>query len=620
MVYLTGGTIKQQGNSSAVNNYSTGTVRVSGANITAASGQALRNESTGTITVTSGTITSNSSNAITNVSTGTILVTGGTLTGGVNGIVNLSTGTITLGTKETTANVSTTAPSITAAQRGIIKGTGTFNFYDGVIKGSDGNSISGTPTEVQPGYQVQKTTSNGVQTAILVPASSTMSLRNMVNMASTLTLNNNIENTENTLNTENVDGTENIDEVENTDNIEEVENVEDIEKVEEIENIDEIENIENTDNTETEIIVSKVVQINETTYPTISEAIASANNGDTIKLLEDIILTEEITIDEGKNIIFDLNGKTISSSSINTINNKGTLTISSYGIIKNEVENGVVIYNTGKLNIENGVITTNANGGKAIYNTQQNNNTESGILNIQDGKIVTEGIGGIAIYNVNNAKTDITGGIIETRGFGSKGIYNDSEVQISNTKVIVANDDSIGIYNSENSKSCDIKEIEVIIEAEEIENYELIKNTNEFIEELEQKKPSYAIYNDSNEEIKIETATIKVERLKGVGIINNKEGTITLGMEDETLNNASPIIYAITDYTTGIINSEKGEIAYYDGKMITINSIKKMITKILKDYEINESIESDIINTTLKLIEIDNGNDNGSNNGDGSES
>ena len=57
----------------------------------------------------------------------------------------------------------------------ILKGTGTFNFYDGVIKGAAGTSISGTPTEVQPGYKVQKTTANNIETAILVAETSTTS-------------------------------------------------------------------------------------------------------------------------------------------------------------------------------------------------------------------------------------------------------------------------------------------------------------------------------------------------------------------------------------------------------------------------------------------------------------
>ena len=305
------------------------------------------------------------------------------------------------------------------------------------------------------------------------------------------------------------------------------------------------------------------------------------------------------------------------------------MTITGNGIIKNEVENGVVIYNTGILNIENGVITTTANGGKAVFNDNSNGTFEDtykkpqdfmkafikksneckGSFNMKGGKIVTEGIGSIGIYNVNNSVSVVTGGIIETRNYASKGVYNDSTFGIENAKVIISDEDSIGIYNANAAKSCIIKESEIIVEAEEIEDYELIKNTDQFKEELEKIKPSYGIYNDSDSEVLVETATIKVERLKGVGIFNNAKGTITLGydesIDDENieLDTASPIVYAIADNTTAIINSKEGKINFYDGKVLTKTSIKNIITDVLKNYEIYEELSSNIINTTLRLIE-----------------
>lgn len=319
----------------------------------------------------------------------------------------------------------------------------------------------------------------------------------------------------------------------------ELENVESLEQIK-----TETENAEITGNKEMHVIINAT----ENTYSTFAEAIESANSGDTLKLLQDINLTEEVTIDKGKNIILDLNGKTISSTSASTINNNGTLTIKGTGIIKNETENGNVIYNTGILNIENVIITTAKNGGKCIY--------------------------------------------------------NDSEAEIENAKVIISNYDSIAIYNASNSKTCRINKTEITVEAEEIENYELIKNTNEFKETLNNLKQSYGIYNDSSTEVIIEDATIKIERLKGVGIFNKKDGTITLGKEDNNVSTATPIIYAISDNTTGIINNEKGKINFYDGRIITTSSIKNMITKVLFNHEIYEELNSNIINTTLRLIEI----------------
>ena len=340
---------------------------------------------------------------------------------------------------------------------------------------------------------------------------------------------------------------------------------------------------------------SEIAQINNTTYSSINEAIQATNSGDTITILEDINLTEEVIIETDKNIIIDLNGKTITSTSSNTINNNGTLTITGTGIIKNEFENGVVIYNTGVLNIKNGVITCDKNGGKVIYNSGKSSKT-----NITGGKIITEGIGAIGIYNIQESQALIKGGIIESRGYGSKNIYNSSNLQIENTKVIISEDDSIGIYNAKDSKTCVVKNTEITLEADEIENYELIKNTEQFQKELEKIQPSYGIVNDSKSEVIIESGTIKAERLKGVGISNKINGSITLGINDDKLNTSSPIIYAISDNTTAIANSEKGKINFYDGKTVTIESIKNIFTSILKNHYVFEEKRASNIASYLK--------------------
>ena len=365
------------------------------------------------------------------------------------------------------------------------------------------------------------------------------------------------------------------------------------------------------DTNENAVEIPKVAQTGGKNYVTLAEAINSIDDSGIIEILDDISLTENVTINESKNIKLSLNGKTISSTSSSTLVNNGTLTIISSGIIRNETDNGVVITNNGTLNIEECIITTEKNGGKGIYNAK--------VLNVSGGKIVTEGIGAVGIYNVAKSELTVTGGIIEITGFGSKAIYNNSNVifeENSNTniipKVIVSGDDSIGIYNSKEATKCDIKSGEIIVEAEVIENYDLIKNTDEFKSELEKMKPSYGIYNDSKIDVNIEKATIKVERLKGVGILNNSTGSIVLGKDDGELNLATPVIYAISDNTTAIINvkapdeastEDYGNIKFYDGTMSTLVSIKDVITIVLDNHEIVENKGDSVINTILKVIE-----------------
>lgn len=105
-------------------------------------------------------------------------------------------------------------------------------------------------------------------------------------------------------------------------------------------------------------------------FYSLEEAIAFANTGDVITLVDDVILEATLTIPAGKAITLDLNGKTISQSkecteSYEMISNQGTLTITGNGKIS-FTDTGVgnssaswgayTIRNTGTLVIENGTI------------------------------------------------------------------------------------------------------------------------------------------------------------------------------------------------------------------------------------------------------------------------
>ena len=90
--------------------------------------------------------------------------------------------------------------------------------------------------------------------------------------------------------------------------------------------------------------------------------------------------------------------------------------------------------------------------------------------------------------------------------------------------------------------------------------------------------------------------------------MNNTKGTVTFGVDESKdgkeieLNNASPIVYAISDNTTAIINNKDGIINFYDGRVLSTSTIKNMIVNVLNNYEIYEELNSNVINTTLRLI------------------
>ncbi len=101
-------------------------------------------------------------------------MTGGTaeVTEDYGSVIDIYGGTFTLGTND--SSVSTTSPFIKGINVGIGRAYGTFNFYDGKIEARADRSITqvtGTsPVNTPTGYEVTKTTSGTIETAILSPA------------------------------------------------------------------------------------------------------------------------------------------------------------------------------------------------------------------------------------------------------------------------------------------------------------------------------------------------------------------------------------------------------------------------------------------------------------------
>jgi len=202
VVSITGGTYSSDGNSTifnnasgtinisggtiggtpvrAIANSSTGTINISGNPLITGQDSGVQNNGTGTITVTGGTITGNSgdgvgirnsSNSIINVSgsntvitgaidgirvtsVGTVNVTGGTIVGQSRyGAYNSSTGTISIGSTEEALSI--TNPSVQGNTYGLLVGSGTAYFYNGIIKGQTAG-INGTiPDEnIRTGYSI----------------------------------------------------------------------------------------------------------------------------------------------------------------------------------------------------------------------------------------------------------------------------------------------------------------------------------------------------------------------------------------------------------------------------------------------------------------------------------
>ena len=161
---------------------------------------------------------------------------------------------------------------------------------------------------------------------------------------------------------------------------------------------------------------SFIAQIGGVKYESIADAIAAVptdGTETTIKVLENVDLTAALTIVNTKNVVIDLNGKTIKNdasktlSQLITVNGKLAINDSSEpstGVIKNTA-NGKYVIKTGTtasvLTLNNGTVeTTTGNSNGAVYGT-------SGSFVMTGGKIIAAGTG-VTSKNVTISGGEIT--------------------------------------------------------------------------------------------------------------------------------------------------------------------------------------------------------------------
>ncbi|MBO5732421.1 MAG: hypothetical protein J6R38_02220 [Alistipes sp.] len=188
--------------------------------------------------------------------------------------------------------------------------------------------------------------------------------------------------------------------------------------------------IENETGTYNVVEGDPVAQIGEKTYTTLKAAFEAVNNGETIKILNDITIQSTAVLAEGKTVTLNLNKKVITHKNKETgyaLNNKGTLTINGNGTVNargiyNGYGEGGENITTAKLTITNGTFNAmGTNGGAAIFNY--------GEVEVKGGKM--ESNGGYGLNNQSSGILKITGG--EIRG----GIYNLGTLTIDGDKTSV---------------------------------------------------------------------------------------------------------------------------------------------------------------------------------------
>ena len=196
-----------------------------------------------------------------------------------------------------------------------------------------------------------------------------------------------------------------------------------------------------------------VAEVNGTKYESLADAIAAADEGDTIVIIDDVTLTETLTIAAGKTVTLDLAGYTIVYNSTTQgeamITNRGTLTIN------DSVGTGVINYNytgaadssysKGNYTISNGGTLT-VNGGKitianlsahAKYPIDNNSTSGDAILVINGGHLYNYNTAAIRQFcnsTTNKNSVTINGGVVE--GYSAIWVQNPGSKTVNGSLTI----------------------------------------------------------------------------------------------------------------------------------------------------------------------------------------
>lgn len=150
------------------------------------------------------------------------------------------------------------------------------------------------------------------------------------------------------------------------------------------------ETVEGTDGLYTAQVKSdNAAAIDDVQYATLADAVAAANNGDTVTLLKNTV--EDVVIPAGKTITLDLNGKKLTNVASHTICNNGTLTINGEGTVDNVTHGTAALYNKGTVVVNGGTFDRSKENGQNEGESGQNSwytIKNVGTMTIKDGVTV----------------------------------------------------------------------------------------------------------------------------------------------------------------------------------------------------------------------------------------
>ena len=133
-----------------------------------------------------------------------------------------------------------------------------------------------------------------------------------------------------------------------------------------------------------------VATVNGVGYDTLANAIAAADDGDTVTLLANV--PEDVVIPTDADLTLDLNGFTLTNVSDHTITNNGTLTIVGNGTVDNITHAHAAIMNNGTMTINGGTFTRSQETQDYVDDGADNSwytVVNKGTMTINDGTFTT---------------------------------------------------------------------------------------------------------------------------------------------------------------------------------------------------------------------------------------
>ena len=293
------------------------------------------------------------------------------------------------------------------------------------------------------------------------------------------------------------------------------------------------------------------------TYKTLADAItaASASEGSTVTLLDDVTLTEEQDISSGK-FTLDLNGKTLlnETAAAICIESDADVTIKDSGeggTIESKADTWNTVYNYGTLTVESGIIK--GEGGIS--------NSRSGTLNFKSGKIEAD-----TYYAIGN--------------YGTAYIYNGSFKSVSSGAIENRSDSTVYVYGGEFSGSAGI-----------------VNHSTAYIEGGEFTGNSYAALN-------LHGGTVEVTggSFTGTDFASGSYSGTPYGEYTVYCNEGAALILKGGEFPNGFVvdettaNTFLAENYYYkdaDGKLITVSDDAKIINgyvKVSKGADLSDAV------------------------------